>query len=75
VSQVSTDAALAFLIGTVVGVGAALLLESSREGKDDLDWVLHRLRARGYRVERASEGCAANVRTALAGVQRYRREI
>jgi hypothetical protein len=56
-------------------VGAALLLESSREGKDDLDWVLHRLRARGYRVERASEGCAANVRTALAGVQRYRREI
>jgi hypothetical protein len=65
----SSDAALAFFIGALVGVGAALLLESG-DDDDDASVVMRQLRQQGLRVHFASRRESRQLRNAIAVARR-----
>lgn len=71
--RLNTDAVLAFCIGALVGVGAALLLESGDDRNDgDVAHLLRKLRRKGVRARIMSPRAARRLQAAIAAARRVR---
>ena len=73
-TRTGTDAALAFCIGALVGVGAALLLESRDDEADRASFILRELRRQGFSARIARGDDRRIVRTAVDSVRRVSRQ-